>query len=291
MTFILTALTILCISTSAQMDGIQGKIEIVNVSSESDNQAIDYLEPLYAIQPDVVPSEKDDQSPWLRYTPILAALVMVVLSLIALIWITKGLATSKKGVNAIIRLGFTDVLISVAVLALWWITLSKSLIVIAPIILAYVTFFGFMSISQAIGGEWSLNRGGMRGAITSTIIVVYFFIISMAIFDPFWGKVPPYMQTIMEERGDHLPGQLSGGEMQRVAIGRALINDPHIILADEPTGNLDSATSLMIFDLFRELNRKGLTLVIVTHNKDLARWAEKMYTLRDGKIRVCEIFS
>ena len=75
----------------------------------------------------------------------------------------------------------------------------------------------------------------------------------------------------LEERGDHLPGQLSGGEMQRVAIGRALINDPHIILADEPTGNLDSATSLMIFELFRELNRKGLTLVIVTHNKDLAR--------------------
>ena len=94
-----------------------------------------------------------------------------------------------------------------------------------------------------------------------------------------------------EERGDHLPGQLSGGEMQRVAIGRALINDPHIILADEPTGNLDSATSLMIFDLFSELKRKGLTLIIVTHNKDLARRAEKMYTLRDGKIRVCEIFS
>jgi len=95
----------------------------------------------------------------------------------------------------------------------------------------------------------------------------------------------------LEERGDHLPGQLSDGEMQRVAIGRALINDPHIILGDEPTGNLDSATSLMIFDLFRELNRKGLTLIIVTHNKDLARKAEKMYTLRDEKIRVCEIFS
>jgi ABC-type lipoprotein export system ATPase subunit len=87
------------------------------------------------------------------------------------------------------------------------------------------------------------------------------------------------------------PGQLSDGEMQRVAIGRALINDPCIILADEPTGNLDSANSLMIFDLFRELYRKGLTLVIVTHNKDLAKKAEKMYTLRDGTIRVCEIFS
>ncbi len=90
------------------------------------------------------------------------------------------------------------------------------------------------------------------------------------------------------ERGDHLPGQLSGGEMQRVAIGRALINDPKIILADEPTGNLDSVTSHMIFELFRELNRKGLTMVIVTHNLDLAKQAQKMYTLRDGQIVGCE---
>ena len=92
----------------------------------------------------------------------------------------------------------------------------------------------------------------------------------------------------LSERGDHLPSQLSGGEMQRVAIGRALINDPRIILADEPTGNLDSATSQMIFDLFLELNRKGLTLVIVTHNLDLARQAQKMYTLRDGQIVGCD---
>jgi len=92
----------------------------------------------------------------------------------------------------------------------------------------------------------------------------------------------------LSDRGDHLPCQLSGGEMQRVAIGRALINDPRIILADEPTGNLDSATSQMIFELFRELNRKGLTLVIVTHNLDLARQAQKMYTLRDGQIVGCD---
>ena len=92
----------------------------------------------------------------------------------------------------------------------------------------------------------------------------------------------------LSERGDHLPSQLSGGEMQRVAIGRALINDPRIILADEPTGNLDSVTSQMIFELFRELNRKGLTLVIVTHNLELARQAQKMYTLRDGQIVGCD---
>ncbi len=103
------------------------------------------------------------------------------------------------------------------------------------------------------------------------------------------NRIDEVLQMVgLADRGDHLPGQLSGGEMQRVAIGRALINDPRIILADEPTGNLDSATSQMIFELFRELNRKGLTLVIVTHNLELARQAQKMYTLRDGQIVGCE---
>ncbi|MFZ2470399.1 MAG: ATP-binding cassette domain-containing protein [Methanothrix sp.] len=102
-------------------------------------------------------------------------------------------------------------------------------------------------------------------------------------------RIDEVLQMVgLADRGDHLPGQLSGGEMQRVAIGRALINDPKIILADEPTGNLDSATSEMIFGLFSELNRKGLTLVVVTHNLDLARQAEMMYTLRDGRIVGCE---
>ena len=103
------------------------------------------------------------------------------------------------------------------------------------------------------------------------------------------GKIEDVLEMVgLADRGDHLPGQLSGGEMQRVAIGRALINDPKIILADEPTGNLDSTTSKMIFDLFSELNRKGLTLVVVTHNLDLAKQAQKMYTLRDGRIVSCE---
>ncbi len=90
------------------------------------------------------------------------------------------------------------------------------------------------------------------------------------------------------DRGDHLPGQLSGGEMQRVAIGRALINNPKIVLADEPTGNLDSVTAQKIYDLFQELNHQGLTLVIVTHNDELAKRAQKIYTLRDGQIVSCE---
>lgn len=103
------------------------------------------------------------------------------------------------------------------------------------------------------------------------------------------GKIDDVLEMVgLGDRGDHLPGQLSGGEMQRVAIGRALINDPKIILADEPTGNLDSVTSKMIFDLFQELNDGGLTLVIVTHNLDLAKQAHRMYTLRDGLIVGCE---
>jgi putative ABC transport system ATP-binding protein len=88
----------------------------------------------------------------------------------------------------------------------------------------------------------------------------------------------------LKARAEHLPGQLSGGEMQRVAIGRALINEPKIILADEPTGNLDSATSLKIFKLFQNLNKKGLTLIIVTHNLELAKSAHKVIQLRDGEI-------
>jgi putative ABC transport system ATP-binding protein len=102
-------------------------------------------------------------------------------------------------------------------------------------------------------------------------------------------RIDEILQMVgLADRGDHLPGQLSGGEMQRVAIGRSLINDPKIILADEPTGNLDSATSQMIFGLFSQLNERGLTLVVVTHNLDLASRAEKMYTLRDGQIVSCE---
>jgi len=88
----------------------------------------------------------------------------------------------------------------------------------------------------------------------------------------------------LKARTEHLPGQLSGGEMQRVAIGRALINEPKIILADEPTGNLDSVTALKIFQLFQSLNRKGLTLIIVTHNLELAKSAHKLIQLRDGGI-------
>ena len=88
----------------------------------------------------------------------------------------------------------------------------------------------------------------------------------------------------LDKRADHLPHQLSGGEMQRVAIGRALVNSPKIILADEPTGNLDSVTAQRIFDLFQDLRSRGLTLIIVTHNMELAAKAQGMITLKDGSV-------
>ena len=88
----------------------------------------------------------------------------------------------------------------------------------------------------------------------------------------------------LEERLDHFPNQLSGGEQQRVAIARALVNNPTIILADEPTGNLDSKTGREIIDLFRKLNREGNTFVMVTHDQEIAKSANNIIKIKDGEI-------
>jgi len=99
------------------------------------------------------------------------------------------------------------------------------------------------------------------------------------------AKVNGIMDMLgLSHRSDHLPHQLSGGEMQRVSIGRALINEPGILMADEPTGNLDSETSEKIYELFRMLNNNGLSLIIVTHNMELAGMANRVVRLKDGKI-------
>ena len=89
----------------------------------------------------------------------------------------------------------------------------------------------------------------------------------------------------LAEREDHYPSQLSGGQQQRVAIARALVNRPSLLLADEPTGNLDSRTSVEVLELFQRLNDQGLTIILVTHETDIALFAKRQIMFYDGKIR------
>jgi putative ABC transport system ATP-binding protein len=88
----------------------------------------------------------------------------------------------------------------------------------------------------------------------------------------------------LQDRADHTPNQLSGGQQQRVAIARGLANQPSLLLADEPTGNLDSRTSVEIMGVFQKLNDEGITIVMVTHELDVAQYTKRMVVMRDGKI-------
>jgi putative ABC transport system ATP-binding protein len=88
----------------------------------------------------------------------------------------------------------------------------------------------------------------------------------------------------LADRADHHPSQLSGGQQQRVAIARGLVNQPTVLLADEPTGNLDSRTSVEVMGVFQQLNNSGITIVMVTHELDIARYTKRNIVMRDGKV-------
>ena len=88
----------------------------------------------------------------------------------------------------------------------------------------------------------------------------------------------------LTQRADHFPSQLSGGQQQRVAIARALANRPQVLLADEPTGNLDSKTSVEVMDVFQKLNEQGITIIMVTHELDIARFCKRNLIMRDGRL-------
>jgi cell division transport system ATP-binding protein len=98
-------------------------------------------------------------------------------------------------------------------------------------------------------------------------------------------EVPEVLELIgLEDKGDRMPNQLSGGEQQRVAIARALVNNPSILLADEPTGNLDSKTSVEVMELFGKIHSSGNTVILVTHEEDIAHYAHRVVRLRDGHV-------
>ncbi len=92
-------------------------------------------------------------------------------------------------------------------------------------------------------------------------------------------------QVGLADRADHFPSQLSGGQQQRVAIARALVNQPRMLLADEPTGNLDSRTSVEVMEIFQKLNAEGLTIILVTHEPDIAQFSKREIVFRDGQIK------
>ena len=124
-----------------------------------------------------------------------------------------------------------------------------------------------------------------RTSALENVELPLFYDRSSRIRNPRQAAMAALEQVGLSDRMDHESNQLSGGEQQRVAIARALVNQPAIILADEPTGNLDTRTSIDVLSVFQELNDQGITVILVTHERDLSHYAKRIVELRDGRIR------
>ena len=145
-------------------------------------------------------------------------------------------------------------------------------------------------ISLALGQRQALSRQTAWGCFTTNLALPGFGSLVA-------GRISGYFQVALAmvglaDRAEHFPSQLSGGQQQRVAIARALVNRPAILLADEPTGNLDSRTAVEVMEIFQQLNEEhGLTIVLVTHEHDIAQFARRSIIFRDGKVKKDERLS
>jgi putative ABC transport system ATP-binding protein len=156
-------------------------------------------------------------------------------------------------------------------------------------------WLGDQEVSRLSGDELAAVRNGKIGFVFQHFnLLARTSALDNVALPLLYGGVPPrarrdkalkrLSQVGLAERLDHQPTQLSGGQQQRVAIARALANDPKLVLADEPTGALDSRTSIEIMALLQALNREGITIVLVTHERDVADFAKRIILFRDGQV-------
>jgi putative ABC transport system ATP-binding protein len=138
--------------------------------------------------------------------------------------------------------------------------------------------------NQKIGFVFQVFNLLPRTSAVENVELPLFYDRSGRISNPKKAAIQALERVGLSDRIGHKPNQLSGGERQRVAIARALVNQPSIVLADEPTGNLDSMTSIDVMTVFQELNEQGITIVLVTHEPAIAQYAKRIVTLRDGII-------
>jgi putative ABC transport system ATP-binding protein len=146
-------------------------------------------------------------------------------------------------------------------------------------------------ISKVSSKEQTVIRRDKIGLIFQQFYLVnYLTALENVMVAQYYNSVPDEKEAMealrrvgLEDRATHLPSQMSGGEQQRLCVARALINYPEIILADEPTGNLDEANETIVIDLFRKLHEEGTTLIVVTHDPEVAEVAQRTLVLRDGR--------